>query len=35
MRLKKIRLAGFKSFVDAANIPFPGDMTAIVYRLMA
>ena len=30
MRLKKIRLAGFKSFVDATNIPFPGDMTAIV-----
>ncbi len=30
MRLKKIRLAGFKSFVDATNIPFLGDMTAIV-----
>ncbi|MDT0594494.1 chromosome segregation protein SMC [Glaciecola petra] len=30
MRLKKIRLAGFKSFVDPTNIPFPGDMTAIV-----
>ncbi len=30
MRLKKIRLVGFKSFVDATNIPFPGDMTAIV-----
>lgn len=30
MRLKKIRLAGFKSFVDPTNIPFVGDMTAIV-----
>jgi len=30
MRLQKIRLAGFKSFVDPTNIPFPGDMTAIV-----
>ncbi|GGF56288.1 chromosome segregation protein SMC [Alteromonas lipolytica] len=30
MRLKKIRLAGFKSFVDPTTIPFPGDMTAIV-----
>lgn len=30
MRLKKIRLAGFKSFVDPTNIPFPGEMTAIV-----
>jgi chromosome segregation protein len=30
MRLKKIRLAGFKSFVDPTNIPFPGSMTAIV-----
>ncbi|MGQ8363941.1 chromosome segregation protein SMC [Glaciecola sp. 1036] len=30
MRLKRIRLAGFKSFVDPTNIPFPGDMTAIV-----
>lgn len=30
MRLKKIRLAGFKSFVDPTNIPFPGDMTAVV-----
>ncbi|MDN4500953.1 chromosome segregation protein SMC [Alteromonadaceae bacterium BrNp21-10] len=30
MRLKKIRLAGFKSFVDPTNIPFPDDMTAIV-----
>jgi chromosome segregation protein len=30
MRLKRIKLAGFKSFVDPTNIPFPGDMTAIV-----
>ncbi|MCC2607314.1 chromosome segregation protein SMC [Planctobacterium marinum] len=30
MRLNKIRLAGFKSFVDPTNIPFPDDMTAIV-----
>ena len=30
MRLKKIRLAGFKSFVDPTNIPFPDAMTAIV-----
>ena len=30
MRLKKIKLAGFKSFVDPTTIPFPGDMTAIV-----
>lgn len=30
MRLKKIRLAGFKSFVDPTNIPLPDDMTAIV-----
>ncbi|WP_432452224.1 MULTISPECIES: chromosome segregation protein SMC [unclassified Agarivorans] len=30
MRLKQIRLAGFKSFVDRTTIPFPTDMTAIV-----
>ncbi|WP_293749247.1 chromosome segregation protein SMC [uncultured Paraglaciecola sp.] len=30
MRLKKIRLAGFKSFVDPTTIPFPDDMTAVV-----
>ena len=30
MRLKKIKLAGFKSFVEPTTIPFPGDMTAIV-----
>ncbi|TKB45652.1 chromosome segregation protein SMC [Thalassotalea mangrovi] len=30
MRLKKIKLAGFKSFVDVTNVPFPQEMTAIV-----
>lgn len=30
MRLKKIKLAGFKSFVEPTSIPFPGDMTAVV-----
>ncbi len=30
MRLKQIRLAGFKSFIDRTTIPFPTDMTAIV-----
>jgi chromosome segregation protein len=30
MRLKKIKLAGFKSFVDPTSIPFPDDMTAVV-----
>ena len=30
MRLKRIKLAGFKSFVDNTSIPFPGEMTAIV-----
>ena len=30
MRLKKIKLAGFKSFVDPTTIHFPDDMTAIV-----
>ena len=30
MRLKRIKLAGFKSFVDPTSIPFPDDMTAIV-----
>ncbi|WP_371378514.1 chromosome segregation protein SMC [Thalassotalea aquiviva] len=30
MRLKQIKLAGFKSFVDLTNVPFPDDMTAIV-----
>ena len=30
MRLTSIRLAGFKSFVDPINVPFDGNMTAIV-----
>ncbi|MEE2024780.1 chromosome segregation protein SMC [Alkalimonas mucilaginosa] len=30
MRLKQIRLAGFKSFVDATSVPFPQQMTAVV-----
>lgn len=30
MRLKRIKLAGFKSFVDSTSIPFPGEMTAVV-----
>ena len=30
MRLKKIKLAGFKSFVEPTSIPFPGEMTAVV-----
>ena len=30
MRLKQIKLAGFKSFVDPTTIPFPGEMTAVV-----
>ncbi|MCP1366225.1 AAA family ATPase, partial [Halomonas sp. BBD48] len=30
MRLKSIRLAGFKSFVDPVTVPFDGNMTAIV-----
>ncbi|MGJ7459621.1 chromosome segregation protein SMC [Halomonas sp. MA07-2] len=30
MRLKSIRLVGFKSFVDPVTVPFDGNMTAIV-----
>lgn len=30
MRLKHIKLVGFKSFVDATTVPFPEQMTAIV-----
>jgi chromosome segregation protein len=30
MRLKQIKLAGFKSFVDSTTVPFPDQMTAIV-----
>ncbi|MAD76163.1 MAG: chromosome segregation protein SMC [Rheinheimera sp.] len=30
MRLKHIKLAGFKSFVDPTQVPFPEQMTAVV-----
>ncbi len=30
MRLKSIRLAGFKSFVDPTTVTFPGNMSAVV-----
>jgi len=30
MRLRKIRLAGFKSFVDPTSISFPGDLIGVV-----
>ena len=30
MRLRKIRLAGFKSFVDPTTIEFPGDIVGVV-----
>jgi chromosome segregation protein len=30
MRLKSIKLAGFKSFVDPTSVPFPSNMTAVV-----
>lgn len=30
MRLKQIKLAGFKSFVDATQVAFPAQMTAVV-----
>ncbi|MCK7543162.1 chromosome segregation protein SMC [Marinobacter bryozoorum] len=30
MRLKSIKLAGFKSFVDPTTVPFPSSMTAVV-----
>ena len=30
MRLKTIRLAGFKSFVDPTTVPFPNNLSAIV-----
>ncbi len=30
LRLKSIKLAGFKSFVDPTNVPFPSQLTAIV-----
>ena len=30
MRLKSVKLAGFKSFVDPTSISFPHELTAIV-----
>ncbi|MDI9245262.1 chromosome segregation protein SMC [Marinobacter sp. CHS3-4] len=30
MRLKSIKLAGFKSFVDPTTVPFPSNMTSVV-----
>ena len=30
MRLKSIKLAGFKSFVDPTTVQFPGNMCAVV-----
>ena len=30
MRLDKIKLVGFKSFVDATTVHFPGNLTGIV-----
>ena len=30
MRLRKIRLAGFKSFVDPTTIEFPGSVVGVV-----
>jgi len=30
MRLEKIRLAGFKSFVDPTTVPFPGNLVGVV-----
>lgn len=30
MRLKKVKLAGFKSFVDVTNVSFPHQMTCVV-----
>lgn len=30
MRLKSIKLAGFKSFVDATTVPFSGNLSAVV-----
>lgn len=30
MRLKQIKLSGFKSFVDSTSVPFPQQMTAVV-----
>ncbi|MGB1245598.1 MAG: AAA family ATPase, partial [Porticoccaceae bacterium] len=30
MRLKSIKLAGFKSFVDPTNVNFPSNLCAVV-----
>jgi chromosome segregation protein len=30
MRLSKIKLAGFKSFVDPTTIPFPSNLVGVV-----
>src|SRR6056297_2980970 len=30
MRLKSIKLAGFKSFVDPTTVPFPSNLVAVV-----
>ena len=30
MHLKRIKLAGFKSFVDPTSVPFPGNLVAVV-----
>ena len=34
LRLKSIRLAGFKSFVDPTTVPFQSNMAAIVGRMV-
>ena len=31
MRLKHIKLSGFKSFVDLTKVPFEHDMTAVCW----
>ncbi len=30
MRLTRVKLAGFKSFVDPTNVPFPTNLTGVV-----
>jgi chromosome segregation protein len=30
MRLSKLKLAGFKSFVDPTTVHFPGNLTGVV-----
>ena len=34
MRLEKIRLSGFKSFVDPTTIALPGNLIGIVGRMV-